>query len=120
MAEMVVEALESPLLVLAEAVTPSISLSSPYDPSSGSGGSSGGTGSSASATAANIFDPLSSSSTADEAEFERLSDTQAKQQFGLHSVAETVNGRFAMLGFLGTTLLELLYGHPVVHIMGLR
>jgi len=34
--------------------------------------------------------------------------------------AEKLNGRFAMLGLLGTTLLEVLNGHPVLPMLGIR
>ena len=34
--------------------------------------------------------------------------------------AEQLNGRFAMMGVMGTTAFELLAGHPVVQMVGLR
>lgn len=40
--------------------------------------------------------------------------------FGLTDSAEKLNGRFAMLGLLGTTLLEVLNGHPVLPMLGIR
>ena len=34
--------------------------------------------------------------------------------------AEQLNGRVAMMGVMGTTAFELLAGHPVVQMVGLR
>jgi len=36
------------------------------------------------------------------------------------SSAEQLSGRFAMLGLAGTARLELIQGHPVVQMVGLR
>ena len=38
-----------------------------------------------------------------------------------YAIAEKMNGRFAMLGLLGTTLLEVLNnGHPMLSVLGIR
>ena len=34
--------------------------------------------------------------------------------------AEMLNGRLAMMGILGTTVFEIISGHPVVQMVGLR
>ena len=41
-------------------------------------------------------------------------------RFGITESAEKINGRFAMLGILGTTLVELVGGHPVLQLVGIR
>jgi hypothetical protein len=38
----------------------------------------------------------------------------------INTAAEQLNGRFAMMGVMGTTAFELLAGHPVVQMVGLR
>jgi ferrochelatase len=38
----------------------------------------------------------------------------------LTNSAEQLTGRFAMLGIVGTTLVELINGHPVIQMVGLR
>jgi hypothetical protein len=37
-----------------------------------------------------------------------------------HLAAEMLNGRLAMMGILGTTVFEIISGHPVVQMVGLR
>jgi ferrochelatase len=41
----------------------------------------------------------------------------ASTRFGVTEAAEKINGRFAMLGILGTTLLEVVNGHPVLQMV---
>lgn len=43
-----------------------------------------------------------------------------KGPFGMVMSAEQLNGRMAMMGVMGTTAFELLAGHPVVQMVGLR
>lgn len=96
MANMVVDALESPSLMISEAVSMQIS-DIPTAVSAGVGvGGVPGTGLSGDAEV----------------------NVSRKGMFA--NAGETLNGRFAMLGFLGTTLLELFNGSPLVHMVGLR
>ena len=39
---------------------------------------------------------------------------------GISNTAEVINGRLAMLGILGTSLIELFGGHPIISIVGMR
>jgi ferrochelatase len=41
-------------------------------------------------------------------------------QLGLTMQAEMLNGRLAMMGIVGTTVFEVMSGHPVVQMVGLR
>lgn len=40
--------------------------------------------------------------------------------FGISNTAEVINGRLAMLGIVGTSLIELFGGHPIISIVGMR
>lgn len=44
---------------------------------------------------------------------------QPSPSFGITEAAEKLNGRFAILGILGTTLLEVVGGHPVLQMVSL-
>lgn len=45
---------------------------------------------------------------------------QPEPAFGWTSYAEQINGRFAMIGFIGLLLLELLTGQDLFNWLGLR
>jgi len=95
MADLVVEALENPALSVSEAT------SGHSDFIDSQGQSSGGL------MAGDAAGGLSRSAA-------------SSGPFGLTDSAEKLNGRFAMLGLLGTTLLEVLNGHPVLPMLGIR
>jgi ferrochelatase len=46
--------------------------------------------------------------------------TAIASQIGLTMQAEMLNGRLAMMGIVGTTVFEIISGHPVVQMVGLR
>lgn len=82
MSDMIIEALESPLVGLSEALVP------------------------------NTFPMPDINDKSNE--IVEVSKTLPKSNKNL------LNGKFAVIGFLGTTVMELLNGHPMLHILGLR
>eukprot|EP00595_Chromulina_sp_UTEXLB2642_P002491 CAMPEP_0196765306 /NCGR_PEP_ID=MMETSP1095-20130614/7971_1 /TAXON_ID=96789 ORGANISM="Chromulina nebulosa, Strain UTEXLB2642" /NCGR_SAMPLE_ID=MMETSP1095 /ASSEMBLY_ACC=CAM_ASM_000446 /LENGTH=293 /DNA_ID=CAMNT_0042123139 /DNA_START=629 /DNA_END=1510 /DNA_ORIENTATION=- len=116
MTDMVLEALESPSLVLSDAVSPIVtSMTISTNQLIGDFNSTG---------INNFKDTNSNESKQDNSGFydNRMNWQNGIQQndFTITKMMETLNGRFAMLGIVGTTLYEIISGHPVVHIMGFR
>eukprot|EP01036_Dinobryon_divergens_P023108 gene23108-31425_t len=106
MADLVMEALQSPALSVSEAVS---GYSDFIENQSLGGGGSSSLGSGM------VGGTKSNALTIDS----RKRDETAP--LGMTDSAEKMNGRFAMLGLLGTTLLEVLNnGHPMLSVLGIR